>query len=254
MALLRYFPARKFPSARPHFVRYRSHTDNCPVCTCTEFRVAYRTETACPLPLHLHQGPPGPSSMPKVRKLTPSPDPPLSSFFDPDFLPQRSEQDSQLSPLLADPLLPWARASALAAVLAPTPESPFLRPQRRLPTTSKFSSSRSSRAPYSTPPNSPKSRSSIKGVKKNPSPMAGSFLPYQPTPTTCVLGTIPIVSHFAQTPRALNVIHSLASLDPSLARTHSYPYSRARRTAPGEFRHAHNPRSIRPRALLIGPK
>jgi hypothetical protein len=180
MALLRYFPARKFPSARPHFVRYRSHTDNCPVCTCTEFRVAYRTETACPLPLHLHQGPPGPSSMPMVRKLTPSPDPPLSSFFDPDFLPQRSEQDSQLSPLLADPPLPWARASALAAVLAPTRKSPFPWLQRRLPTTSKFSSSRSSRALYSTPPNSRKSRSSIRSSKKTLLGWLDLFLPTSP--------------------------------------------------------------------------
>jgi hypothetical protein len=95
-------------------------------------------------------------------------------------LPQRSEQDSQLSPLLADPLLPWARASALAAVLAPTRESPFLRPQRRLPTTSKISSSRSSRAPYSTPPNSPKSRSSIRSSKKTLVRLLDLFLPTSP--------------------------------------------------------------------------
>jgi hypothetical protein len=91
-------------------------------------------------------------------------------------------------------------------------------------------------------------------LQENTRPIAGSFPPYQPTPATCVLETIPIVSHFAQTPPAPNVIHISASFDPSLAHTHSHPYSRARRTAPGEFRHAHNPRSIRPRALLIGPK
>src|SRR5580658_2405608 len=69
-------------------------------------------------------------------------------------------------------------------------------------------------------------------------------------PTAYILEAIPIVSCFAQTPRAPSVIHSLAGLDPSLARTHSHLYSRARRTAPGGIRHAHNPRPTRPRAPL----
>jgi hypothetical protein len=69
-------------------------------------------------------------------------------------------------------------------------------------------------------------------------------------PITGVLETIPIVSCFAQTLHAPNVIQSFAGPDPSLARTHSHLYSRARCTAPGDIRHAHNPRPSRPRALL----
>src|SRR3974390_2638063 len=94
---------------------------------CTEFPSSYRTEIACPLPLHRRRCPPGPSSMMTAPRLSPMPPLLLSPFFDFDFLPLDSAWD--LPPSLPPPVphspRPLAPASVPAAVPAQTPAPRF---------------------------------------------------------------------------------------------------------------------------------
>src|SRR5262249_43804056 len=154
-AFPRYFPECKFPSARPHFASSRRRTGRCPVCTCKGFHASYRTETACPLPLHRRRCPLGPSSTPRARKLSPTPPPHLWLFFAFVFFPRAraGAPPPPPPPPHPHPLLASPSAPAAAPALTPAPPAPQLPspPQPSYPSKSIPFASHTSCAPYSTP-------------------------------------------------------------------------------------------------------